>query len=502
MIYPLEHSRVDLLCKSLKMFSPALLLLLLSAACCCSVQASHSIDDYGAVPNDLSEKAATANSAAMVAALKAANTTANDRTVLVPPGKSYYYFVVRSDYLQDVTLQVEGVLLASNNISSSQWPSDGTYATLWFQYCRGLTLTGSGTIDGQGYDWWWHVIVTDVDHRPHLVIMEQCSDILITNLRFIDSPQFHLKLDHIMNVVIRNITIFVDIGKQKNLLQKSGNWIPFKSSNKNELDLVSLLSRDPYYKEMLAKLPPELEKILEALGVPTFPLNTDGIDPRGKNVLIENVNITNFDDAVAVKPCNQGDPFTNCSQNMTIRNSFVAYGVGMTIGSVPPNGGVNCVKDILFENITFEHPIKALYIKSNPGDSGTGIVDSITFRNIHGKYPLWYPIWIGPQQQKQPGTTGTGCSWLYPVQDECPTQPRVAITNIVLDNVSFVDGVTLPGVLLGNVTAPYTGFKFTNVTSQGVLAGEFLVQQNYVCKNVQGTGDKLTTPFPPCFTQG
>ena len=36
--------------------------------------------------------------------------------------------------------------------------------------------------------------------------------------------------------------------------------------------------------------------------VPTFPLNTDGIDPAGKNVLIERVKITNFDDAVAVKP--------------------------------------------------------------------------------------------------------------------------------------------------------------------------------------------------------
>ena len=38
------------------------------------------------------------------------------------------------------------------------------------------------------------------------------------------------------------------------------------------------------------------------LRIPTFPLNTDGIDPAGTNILIERVNITNFDDAVAVKP--------------------------------------------------------------------------------------------------------------------------------------------------------------------------------------------------------
>ena len=38
------------------------------------------------------------------------------------------------------------------------------------------------------------------------------------------------------------------------------------------------------------------------LSWPTMPLNTDGIDPAGSNVTIRNINITNFDDAVAVKP--------------------------------------------------------------------------------------------------------------------------------------------------------------------------------------------------------
>jgi len=37
------------------------------------------------------------------------------------------------------------------------------------------------------------------------------------------------------------------------------------------------------------------------MNLPTFPLNTDGIDPRGKNALIERINITNYDDAVAIK---------------------------------------------------------------------------------------------------------------------------------------------------------------------------------------------------------
>ena len=39
-------------------------------------------------------------------------------------------------------------------------------------------------------------------------------------------------------------------------------------------------------------------ELLDLLGVPTFPLNTDGIDVSGERVEIARVNITNYDDAV------------------------------------------------------------------------------------------------------------------------------------------------------------------------------------------------------------
>ena len=69
--------------------------------------------------------------------------------------------------------------------------------------------------------------------------------------------------------------------------------------------------------------------------LPTFPLNTDGIDPSGKNILIERINITNYDDAVAVKPSNTGGKYATCTENVIVRDCNVYFGVGMTIGSVP-----------------------------------------------------------------------------------------------------------------------------------------------------------------------
>jgi polygalacturonase len=119
-------------------------------------------------------------------------------------------------------------------------------------------------------------------------------------------------------------------------------------------------------------------------------------------VLIEHVNIENFDDAVAVKPCNDGCVHSSCSQNMTIRHANVTYGVGMTIGSVPPNVNHNCVRNITFEHIHFRRPIKAIYVKSNPGNSGDGLIENILYQHIYAEDSLWYFLWIGPQQQKQP----------------------------------------------------------------------------------------------------
>lgn len=50
--------------------------------------------------------------------------------------------------------------------------------------------------------------------------------------------------------------------------------------------------------------------------MPTYALNTDGIDPIGRNIVIRNLTITSYDDAVAVKPGEQGLTYATCSENI------------------------------------------------------------------------------------------------------------------------------------------------------------------------------------------
>ena len=172
--------------------------------------------------------------------------------------------------------------------------------------------------------------------------------------------------------------------------------------------------------------------------MPTYPLNTDGIDFYASNVRIERVKITNHDDAVAVKPSHGGYKISNCSEHIHVSDVEVHFGVGMSIGSMSPEDSYSCIRDVHFKNITFHHPYKSIYIKVNPGNTTSmlpgsgGEISNITYTDIVIHKPLWWNIYIGPQQMKEPNGDGPGCM-TYPFfggDPACPTQPLITIKDI------------------------------------------------------------------------
>lgn len=52
-----------------------------------------------------------------------------------------------------------------------------------------------------------------------------------------------------------------------------------------------------------------------------------------------------------------------------------------------------------FQDVKFDYPMKAIYVKTNPGD-GTGEIKDIFYENIKIYFPIWFGIYIGPQQQE------------------------------------------------------------------------------------------------------
>lgn len=217
-----------------------------------------------------------------------------------------------------------------------------------------------------------------------------------------------------------------------------------------------------------------------------FPFNTDGIDPSASNVLIERIEVTNWDDVVAVKPADRTGTIATCAENIIARDIKVRYGVGASIGSVSPHEDYSCVRNVTFSNWTFDTPMKAIYIKTNPGTTSSmkpgsgGEITNITYENMVIRNPIWWGIYIGPQQMLEPDGTGPGCM-LYPFTP-CETQPLITISDITLRNITSTGGPLTPGVVRCHETNPCKNINFENVNLKSWWSnwgGNFITENVY-----------------------
>jgi polygalacturonase len=242
---------------------------------------SLNIDEFGAIPNNGSFEVALINGAAFRKAVLTAN-AGNDRTVVI----SNVYSMLPSETiynLTDVCIQLDGEILAWNG-DENKWPNrqsgGNALPLIKFEKTDGLVIRGDGKIDGNGFNWWLNVILNGYDNRPgSLIEIATSKNVLVDGITLLNSPQYHLNMNGVLNAIVKNIVIRVDV--------------EFNHS------------------------------------APTFPLNTDGIDISGKDIYFTNLTIENFDDAVAVKPTyKHGSIYCDCTENILVENSYVKYGVG------------------------------------------------------------------------------------------------------------------------------------------------------------------------------
>ena len=107
--------------------------------------------------------------------------------------------------------------------------------------------------------------------------------------------------------------------------------------------------------------------------------------------------------------------------------------------------------------------------------------------------PIWWAIWIGPQQQYQPGWShDAGCSMFYPFGN-CNTFDAVTMDKIILRNISSTGSLLPVGVVLCNYKNPCTNFEFENINATSFLWDHLGV--GWITSFVEGTA-KNVFPFP------
>jgi hypothetical protein len=75
--------------------------------------AKHSMHSFGAIHDDTSYSAALTNAQALKSAILHANSSDIDRVVHVPEGYRYTMMPVLLDNVQNVTLEIDGVILCA-----------------------------------------------------------------------------------------------------------------------------------------------------------------------------------------------------------------------------------------------------------------------------------------------------------------------------------------------------------------------------------------------------
>ena len=176
-----------------------------------------------------------------------------------------------------VVIEPSGTLLA---LPMDRWRAAGWWHTPAFLNGNGLTnvsLTGGGTIDGNGADW-WNVTKDDRHYRPHLIRLTGTRGLVIDGVLCANSPNHNIYVDNTDGLRIRNVRVHA----------------------------------------------------------PPHSPNTDGINVAGgRDQLVADSHISNGDDCLSVvtgTPAHDGA--MGYGGHVVVRNVTCVWGHGLSIGSV------------------------------------------------------------------------------------------------------------------------------------------------------------------------
>lgn len=308
-------------------------------------------------------------------------------TVYVPAGT---YLTGAIFLASNIELRVESgaTLLFSNDIKdfpvvTSRWEGvkrDCYASCINADNAENVSLTGGGTLDGQGAFWWKIFRAKENEYpRPKMIAPYECKNVLIRDVILKNSPSWTINTILCDNVTIDNVTI----------------------------------------------------------NNPSDSPNTDGIDPEScTNVHISNCHIDVGDDCIAVKAGTEDTADRVPCKNITITNCTMVHGHGgVVLGSEMSGGIIN----VAISNCVFEGTDRGIRLKSRRGRGGVVEdvrVDNVVMENVLCPFIANLYYFCGPRGDdkyvwdKNP----------YPVTDETPAFRRLHFANMTCKQVNAAAG--------------------------------------------------------------
>ena len=269
-----------------------------------------------------------------------------------------------------------------------------------------VTVTGGGTVDGQGAYWWEKMFAQELQYpRPYLVCFSQCQRVVLENVTLINSPAWTVHPLRCRNVVIRGLYI------------------------KN----------------------------------PASSPNTDGINPDGcQDVRISDCTIDVGDDCIAIKSGTEDTPDRMPSERIIITNCHFLHGHGGVVLGSEMSGDI---RNVVVSSCVFYETDRGVRLKTRRGRGG--VVEGVQLSNLImekvmcpfvfnmyyfcGKDGKMKRVW-----DKAP----------YPVTDETPCLRDVSISGVRARGCTAcagffyglaempVEGVTMQDVIVEMVDGP------------------------------------------------
>jgi polygalacturonase len=312
------------------------------------------------------------------------------------------------------------------------------------QNLENISITGRGTIDGQGAKWWDALHATSAmrrkmglhereqenpadaplkySGRPHMINLYDCKHVLISGITVQNSPAWNIHPVRCDDVVIDGVKI----------------WAPANSPN------------------------------------------TDGIDPDScKNVRISNCTISVGDDCIVIKSGYRYEEDGVSSENIAITNcTFYRGHCGVGIGSETSGG----VKNVVASNCICDGTAHGLRFKTARGRGRS--VENVRASN-------WVMRNVGIPMIVTGFYTRGDLHEKKPVNKYTPKLRNIHLSEIV------IEGGGKTGVIEGLPEMPAENITFANIVAEGAKTGIVctnatgLVLENIVCDPQSGPAVSL-----------